>query len=221
MAGRSNGAAGVFPSSGRSGVEMQRAEKEPCDALTAMRVDVLLALAALLTACAADPDDPPPVSPIAPAAAPTAPAAPDPLPSSEAAPTPEPPAAAPLAEAVPEAEAVAGASPDELERARVRQGSIETDGPLSGSTVRRVVGRHRSEVLQCYRRALEVDRGVTGRVEVRVEIGSSGAVAQATAPSDVVGPAMADCLTDAVRRWTFPGAETSTQVTLPFVLSVG
>ena len=110
-----------------------------------------LVLAVLALGCGrADPDAPPPVQPLPP---PAPIAAPPP-------PTPAAPVAQPTS---PEPSGAPAATPETLERARVRFGRIDVRGGTSASTVRRVVRRHEGEIEGCYRRGLEVDGRVVGR----------------------------------------------------------
>ena len=94
-------------------------------------------------------------------------------------------------------------------------------GGLAKEVIRRVVHRHLAEVRHCYEQRLIARPDLQGRVSVRFIISGSGAVAAAVvASSTIQDAAVAPCIADAVKRWTFPMPEGAgiVSVTYPFVL---
>lgn len=166
-----------------------------------------LVLAVLALGCGrADPDAPPPVQPLPP---PAPIAAPPP-------PTPAAPVAQPTS---PEPSGAPAATAETLERARVRFGRIDVRGGTSASTVRRVVRRHEGEIEGCYRRGLEVDGRVVGRLEARFDVEPGGAVRAVEVPPGPLGRVVEGCVAEAIQRWTFPGSGATDHVILPLVFS--
>jgi TonB family protein len=96
---------------------------------------------------------------------------------------------------------------------------VETRGGLSREDIRRTVRRHINEVRFCYEQELNSHPDLEGRVAVQFFVNADGtvstsAVAQSTGPVAEVG----QCVSQSVRRWTFPSSEGPTSVTYPFVL---
>jgi hypothetical protein len=97
----------------------------------------------------------------------------------------------------------------------------EVRGGLSKEVIRRVVHRHLAEVRHCYEQRLIARPDLQGRVAVRFIIGATGAVAAAVVTSSTIeDAAVAPCIANAVKRWSFPTPEGSgiVSVTYPFVL---
>jgi TonB family protein len=93
-------------------------------------------------------------------------------------------------------------------------------GGIDKEVVRRVIRGHLAEVRYCYERALQGHPGLAGRVETRFVIGSAGAVLDARAlESTVADPAVAACVVEHIRRWTFPplAGEGTVSITYPFL----
>jgi hypothetical protein len=106
---------------------------------------------------------------------------------------------------------------------RLRTGTVETQGALAKEVIRRVIQRHLNEVRFCYEENLRKAPELAGRVEVKFVISPSGAVhAASVAASTLVGDGArtAQCITDAVRRFSFPAPEGGgvVIVTYPFLL---
>lgn len=103
----------------------------------------------------------------------------------------------------------------------VRQGQGQAQGALDGEVIRRIVRAHLNEVRYCYNQALARDPGEKGRVAVQFVIGGAGQVSSAMVGESDVDPALAACVTQAVRRWKFPRGEGagSTMVNYPFVFA--
>lgn len=94
-----------------------------------------------------------------------------------------------------------------------------TTGGLSREQVQRTVRRHINEVRFCYTQELQSRPDLEGRVAVQFMVRADGtvqtsAVAQQTGNIGDVG----SCVSQSVRRWTFPASEGPTSVTYPFVL---
>lgn len=104
----------------------------------------------------------------------------------------------------------------------MRPGRVETRGGLSAEAIRRTVARHRAEVRFCYEQALQGTPDLAGRVTVTFVVAPSGVVqgAQVEGGRTSLGHAGAErCISDAVRRWSFPQPEDGgvVMVTYPFV----
>jgi len=103
----------------------------------------------------------------------------------------------------------------------IRDKGAMVHGSLSKDTIRRVVHRHLNEVKFCYERELASRPDLSGRVSVKFIINGMGAVQNAAATDSTYGSAALDmCITQAVRRWTFPQPDGGgvVIVTYPFQL---
>jgi TonB family protein len=97
----------------------------------------------------------------------------------------------------------------------------EVDGALDSSAIARVVRRGQKAVQLCYERELKRDPGLSGKIEIEIEIGEDGRVSSATVASNRLGSdAVGDCIVGRVRRWRFPQPDNgSVFVTLPFIFT--
>ena len=94
-------------------------------------------------------------------------------------------------------------------------------GGLSPEAIRRVVRRHLPEVRFCYEQGLQSNPGIEGRVTVSWIIGSSGAVQSSNVTASSLGNGRVEsCISQAVRRWSFPQPEGGgvVGVNYPFML---
>jgi len=96
---------------------------------------------------------------------------------------------------------------------------VTTTGGLSREQVQRTVRQHINEVRFCYSQELQSRPDLEGRVAVQFFVRADGtvqtsAIAQQTGNIGDVG----SCVSQSVRRWTFPASEGPTSVTYPFVL---
>jgi len=108
-------------------------------------------------------------------------------------------------------------------RAVVRPaGSAEVHGGLTPDPIRRVIQRNISQVHQCYVQALARDPSLAGRMTVSFIIAPTGSVGTARADDDMGDPAFDSCVSDAIRRWTFPQPDPAGPVVVrfPFAFSV-
>ena len=98
-------------------------------------------------------------------------------------------------------------------------GVTTTDGGLSREQVRRTIRQHINEVRFCYEQSLMSRPDLEGRVSVRFMVNAEGAVAMSTV-ADSSGPTaeVGSCVSQAMRRWSFPSSSGPTMVTYPFVL---
>lgn len=97
-------------------------------------------------------------------------------------------------------------------------------GGLDKDLIRRVVRAHINEVRYCYNQGLAKDPNLKGRVAVQFTIGATGKVTSSVVgENDVKDPAVGSCISQAVRRWTFPRPATggAAIVTYPFILQPG
>lgn len=95
----------------------------------------------------------------------------------------------------------------------------ETRGGLSREQVQRTVRQHINEVRFCYSQELQSRPDLEGRVAVQFLVSPDGRVST-SAVSDSSGQVgnVGQCVSQSVRRWTFPASEGPTSVTYPFVL---
>lgn len=95
----------------------------------------------------------------------------------------------------------------------------ETRGGLSREQVQRTVRRHINEVRFCYQQELQSRPDLEGRVAVQFLVAADGRVSTSAVvhSSGTVGN-VGSCVSESVRRWTFPSSESPTSVTYPFVL---
>ena len=79
---------------------------------------------------------------------------------------------------------------------------------MSRRPIREVIESHRREVRFCYERELGGDPHLQGRVTIRFVVAPSGVVETATVQeSSVANHRLGQCITEAVKRWTFPATE--------------
>ncbi|MBI2897969.1 MAG: TonB family protein [Deltaproteobacteria bacterium] len=87
----------------------------------------------------------------------------------------------------------------------IRTGAAEVRGSLSKEVIRRVIRSHLNEIRFCYEHGAIGRPDLAGRVSVQFVISPSGAVTSSTISSSTIGAsAVEDCVSRAVRRWTFP-----------------
>jgi TonB family protein len=94
-------------------------------------------------------------------------------------------------------------------------------GSLPAEAIRRVVRQHLSEVRFCYEQGLTQNPSIEGRVRVSWIIGGDGRVQSSSVADSSLGNARVEqCISQAVRRWSFPQPENggSVGVNYPFVL---
>jgi len=105
---------------------------------------------------------------------------------------------------------------------RIRSLPASIHGSLSKEVIRRTIGRHINEVRHCYEQALNARPDLQGRVTTKFIIAPTGAVqTAATENSDLNNAKVEQCITQAIRRWTFPAPEGGgvVIVSYPFLLS--
>ncbi|MET0285278.1 MAG: AgmX/PglI C-terminal domain-containing protein [Polyangiales bacterium] len=91
---------------------------------------------------------------------------------------------------------------------RLRVGDADVRGSLSKEAIRRVIQRRLNEVRFCYEQALTNRPDLRGRVQMKFVIAPTGAVqAAAVESSTLATPRTEDCITQAVRRWSFPAPD--------------
>lgn len=103
----------------------------------------------------------------------------------------------------------------------VRGGGANVFGALSKEVIRRVVRRHLNEVKYCYEQQLTSRPDLAGRVTVKFVISPTGSVQSAVvSDSSLRNQAVESCVTQAVRRWTFPAPDGGgiVVVNYPFLL---
>jgi len=95
-------------------------------------------------------------------------------------------------------------------------------GTLDRDIIDRVIRQHLSEIRYCYRRQLQMDWDLEGRVVFRFVIAQDGSVASVeVVESDLANPIVEDCIARRLRRLSFPMPEGGgvVVVTYPFVFS--
>ncbi len=84
-------------------------------------------------------------------------------------------------------------------------GKPKVVGSLDREIIRRVVRRHRNEIRHCYEKQLQKNPKLAGTVKVKFVIAGTGSVMSATiSSSDLNNSAVEQCMTQKIRRWTFP-----------------
>jgi hypothetical protein len=104
---------------------------------------------------------------------------------------------------------------------RLTTATPDVQGAMSPDSIRRVVLRNIGQINHCYEQGLAVNPNASGRVVVRFVIGSDGTVLAAAVASDSLGmPVVSQCMSNAVRRWSFPAPATvgTVNVSYPFNL---
>jgi hypothetical protein len=106
---------------------------------------------------------------------------------------------------------------------KIRAGNIESKGSLDKEIIRRVVRRNESQVRFCYEQGLHANPDLKGRVEIKFLIAPTGAVQNSVVAKTEIGNPVAQCIANAVRRWTFPSPEGGgiVSVTYPWTFSAG
>jgi TonB family protein len=88
----------------------------------------------------------------------------------------------------------------------ITSGFVTTNhGSLDKEIIRRVVRLHMNEVKYCYDKELVRKAGLEGRLSVQFVISPVGQVVTSVVQSSTLGNVSVEkCVTDAVRRWSFP-----------------
>lgn len=105
---------------------------------------------------------------------------------------------------------------------QVRSGAVSTYGSLSKEVIRRVVRRHINEIKFCYEQQLNARPDLAGRVSTKFIISPTGSVQAATVTaSELRNTQVESCMTQAIRRWTFPAPDGGGVVVVnyPFMLN--
>jgi TonB family protein len=113
-----------------------------------------------------------------------------------------------------------GGESDPQTEPRVLPGRITRTGSLPKEVIRRVIRKHRREVLDCYQRELKKDDTLGGRLLVSFTITKTGRVVAVSTKKDTVGnKRLSQCVTSKIRRWVFPEPTGGgiVRVTYPFV----
>lgn len=100
-------------------------------------------------------------------------------------------------------------------------GEVHVKGGIDKEIVRRVVREHLAEVRFCYERELQRRADLGGRVVSQFLISGKGQVVSAAIASSTMNDAAVEsCISQAVRRWSFPAPEGGgvVMVSYPFVL---
>jgi TonB family protein len=91
-------------------------------------------------------------------------------------------------------------------------------GGLSREVINRVIQRHYNEIKYCYEKELTHDPGLYGKVVVLFDISPNGSVGDALVQQTTMSSEPVEsCILNHVKRWIFPAAQGSTQVTYPYV----
>jgi hypothetical protein len=91
-------------------------------------------------------------------------------------------------------------------------------GGLSREVINRVIQRHYNEVKYCYEKELTKDPGLYGKVEALFVINSNGSVGDAMVQQTTMSnETVESCIINHVKRWIFPAAQGTTQVSYPYV----
>lgn len=104
---------------------------------------------------------------------------------------------------------------------RISTGEADVRGSLSREVIRRVIRRHINEVRFCYEQELAQRPDLAGRVTVSFIISATGSVQTASVANTTLNNSrVEECISQAVRRWTFPAPDGggAVLVNYPFVL---
>jgi hypothetical protein len=96
---------------------------------------------------------------------------------------------------------------------------LQTSGGLTRDVVRAIIGKYRSQIRNCYERALLVNSDVAGRIVYEWKISPTGPVVTVQLlKSDVHFDKLEGCVRDVIRSMQFPSAENKqpTTVIYPF-----
>ncbi len=100
---------------------------------------------------------------------------------------------------------------------RVRPEQPRPEGNMSPEAIRRVVLRNLGQIQHCHEQGLAQNSTLSGRVVVRFVIGGEGTViAAGISESNLAVPAVAECIANAARRWTFSAPEGGGAVTVSY-----
>jgi|GEM_PF-3632057 len=93
-------------------------------------------------------------------------------------------------------------------------------GPPDRDLFRRVIRQHRNEVRFCYERQLSRSPELSGRLLMHFTIAPSGQVLEAKVDqTSLTDSAVGQCVSEAIRRWTFPKLDQMAIIQYPFVFS--
>lgn len=104
---------------------------------------------------------------------------------------------------------------------QIRVREAEVRGSLAKEVIRRAIQRRLSEIRYCYEQGLGDNPELAGRVQVKFVIAPSGSVQGAAVESSSLQSARVEsCITDAVRRFSFPAPDGGgvVIVSYPFLL---
>jgi Ca-activated chloride channel family protein len=91
---------------------------------------------------------------------------------------------------------------------QIRDGNADVRGSLSREIIRRVVRRHINEVRFCYEQELAQRPDLSGRVTMSFIVSATGSVQTASVMSTTLNNSRVEsCVSQAVRRWTFPAPD--------------
>jgi len=98
--------------------------------------------------------------------------------------------------------------------------SLETEGTLNQSKLRKLISRKRRTVQYCYERELKRTPSLSGKITVRITIALTGRVSNVEIDDNSLNSRVARCITRKVKRWRFPKPEgEAATVAIPFVFS--
>lgn len=96
----------------------------------------------------------------------------------------------------------------------------EVSEGLSRDDIQRVIRNHRKEILYCYERKLQVERGIEGKVRMFFLIGPGGEVLGVSTQETTLGDGEVEaCMRQRIKGWTFPPVRGggTVKVTYPFI----
>jgi hypothetical protein len=111
------------------------------------------------------------------------------------------------------------------------KGSVKVDvggqdaafsGSIDKEAIRRVILSHKNEIRFCYDRELQKSPGLAGKIRIGWNITETGSVVKAATDENEMGSAaVANCIINKLKTWTFPAAppEVEAHVVYPFVFS--
>jgi outer membrane biosynthesis protein TonB len=87
---------------------------------------------------------------------------------------------------------------------RKNAAAIEGTGALDSQDVNKIIGKKMGAIKGCYERSLRRNPGLKGKLVIRFTISGSGKVTAARAVQNDLNPEVADCVSQAFKRFRFP-----------------
>ncbi len=97
------------------------------------------------------------------------------------------------------------------------QSKLKSEGEMDPATFKRIIGKRKSSLKVCYKKALSVDGSFKGDITLRFSISPTGRVGSVNVVEDTLGyPPTTDCLVRVVRKIRFPEKKGGQRVTVEY-----